>query len=527
MAGPWFVDPENGLTTNNGLSADTPWKLIPGQTNASSQTGYGVVSGDVVNIKNGSTTTLRIIPPATNMTFRGYGLASNVLSLTLPSPRNPANRITRRVAREWGVHEGMWTIDMAAINGSAIGATGNAPGCVFEDVNIQGPSLLGTHSGIEMGTSGSSGALTGFTLRRFRIANQNNRGMSMYMINLLIEWGLIEYTNNDNITLWATTGSTSRNGSVDRIRNVEFREPNRLNATAEVGTDGDFVQTIPVSNAYNATTIIENCTGYKTNTAKQGTVLLCTSSGAKIEVKGLHLYGGGSTQMLVGPLAGSAEYSDIYFEDACPTDLPLFRFDPTGASVAYAMDTGSSLTIRNIIGKGVSRGLYSAVHTGSNDFDGAINIDGVTLVGANEGTLSYASTVSLWSSTSGSTFGDNFQLNMKNVCDQLTGKPHVILPASTANDSRFSIQSNAFLEGEFRIGATSYASLAAFEAAHSAATDNITDDPQLTDAYRPRAGSPLLGAGTHLGYTRDIAGVQRPNPPSIGAFDAATLREPV
>jgi len=36
--------------------------------------------------------------------------------------------------------------------------------------------------------------------------------------------------------------------------------------------------------------------------------------------------------------------------------------------------------------------------------------------------------------------------------------------------------------------------------------------------------SPLLGAGRHLGYRRDINKRQRRNPPAIGANDLATLR---
>lgn len=51
----------------------------------------------------------------------------------------------------------------------------------------------------------------------------------------------------------------------------------------------------------------------------------------------------------------------------------------------------------------------------------------------------------------------------------------------------------------------------------------VTDDPLLTDSYRPRSGSPLIGAGTHLGYVRDLDGKQRPNPPSIGAYDLAKV----
>lgn len=56
-------------------------------------------------------------------------------------------------------------------------------------------------------------------------------------------------------------------------------------------------------------------------------------------------------------------------------------------------------------------------------------------------------------------------------------------------------------------------------------TGSVTADPFLTDDYRPKSGSPLLQAGVHLGYTRDINGKQRPNPPSIGAYDVATMKQ--
>lgn len=59
---------------------------------------------------------------------------------------------------------------------------------------------------------------------------------------------------------------------------------------------------------------------------------------------------------------------------------------------------------------------------------------------------------------------------------------------------------------------------------HTNGANNITTDLLLTADYKPTASSPLLGAGTHLGYTRDIDRKQRPNPPSIGAYDVATLR---
>ena len=57
----------------------------------------------------------------------------------------------------------------------------------------------------------------------------------------------------------------------------------------------------------------------------------------------------------------------------------------------------------------------------------------------------------------------------------------------------------------------------------SAGAHDITADPLLTSNYRPTVSSPLIGAGTHLGYTRDLDKKQRQNPPSIGAYDAATM----
>lgn len=59
----------------------------------------------------------------------------------------------------------------------------------------------------------------------------------------------------------------------------------------------------------------------------------------------------------------------------------------------------------------------------------------------------------------------------------------------------------------------------------SSGANDITADPLLTSTYRPMVGSPLLQAGTFISYaSRDINGVQRPNPPSIGAYDVATMR---
>lgn len=60
----------------------------------------------------------------------------------------------------------------------------------------------------------------------------------------------------------------------------------------------------------------------------------------------------------------------------------------------------------------------------------------------------------------------------------------------------------------------------------AAGTGDKVGDLRLSAGYRPRPGSPLLLAGTHLAPARDRDGKRRPRAPSIGAFDVATLRTP-
>lgn len=52
---------------------------------------------------------------------------------------------------------------------------------------------------------------------------------------------------------------------------------------------------------------------------------------------------------------------------------------------------------------------------------------------------------------------------------------------------------------------------------------DLVSDPLLIER-KPASTSPLIGAGTHIAYCRAANGIQRPNPPSIGAYDSATLR---
>jgi hypothetical protein len=55
-------------------------------------------------------------------------------------------------------------------------------------------------------------------------------------------------------------------------------------------------------------------------------------------------------------------------------------------------------------------------------------------------------------------------------------------------------------------------------------TGSVTDNLILDANGRPMIGSPLIAAGVHLGYSRDLDGRQRNNPPTIGAYEAPISR---
>jgi hypothetical protein len=76
------------------------------------------------------------------------------------------------------------------------------------------------------------------------------------------------------------------------------------------------------------------------------------------------------------------------------------------------------------------------------------------------------------------------------------------------------------------IGSTEYATIPEFQAAHAVSGGNLQQSDYALDpsTYRPLPDSPVIGAGTHLGYVRDMDGKQRPNPPSIGAYDIAKVK---
>jgi hypothetical protein len=513
MAGPWFVDPDNGLTTNNGLSESTPWKLIPGQTDASAQTGYGVVAGDTINIKNGTTTAAQIVLPANSLTYRGYGVAANVLELTLPKG---VGTVVRRVVREAGAHEGMWRIDAAAISAQGPINYTTRTGCVIEDVHVD--NAMATSVAIAIGTSAQS--QVGATLRRSKVSN-SVKAISVFRPDTVIEDVLIDGCDDDGLTIGTTATQSLHDGRFLRGRRLSLLNCGRDTVSAI----GDAIQMTSTSTGWAGTLELSDIYVYKPSAVKQGIMLGLLNGVAKIERFYFDGVSAGSVQ--VG-IAGTGASGALTVKHG----VVRYNNQPDNAFVRLvggALAEGSTITVDNVL---LVCGTYAGLFHwggGGGTVAGKVYVRNCTAIGVADNGLSYRGAVS---GQTTQTLDAAAELVCENNVFVGASPVALRLPTGGLNDARWIFRNNS-VYGAANVGyvgadgfGTAYAAVAAFEAAHDAATDNLDSDPQLTATHRPRAGSPLIGAGTHLGYTRDIDRKQRPNPPSIGAYDTATLRTP-
>lgn len=146
--------------------------------------------------------------------------------------------------------------------------------------------------------------------------------------------------------------------------------------------------------------------------------------------------------------------------------------------------------------------------------DGTI-VEGNTFVGNADATRR----MFLWTSATGAVFKNN--LVIQNNADQDIHSLATTTPDAGAFDfNRYYLLQSAsdVFDG---------AAFASWQSTYTIEADSVASaaDPQLTATYRKKPNSPLLQAGTFISYARrDIDGKQRPNPPSIGADDVATMR---
>lgn len=504
MAGPWYVDPENGLTTNDGLSPGTPWQLIPGQTGATSQTGYAVVAGDIINIKNGTRSSRgRIIFPANNLTYRGYGLAQNTLKLRLPG-KNPRDTIITTVVRVEGQHEGLWTLyEPTETNTILVYSTRN--GCVVEDVEIIAPSST---SPISMGTSTSTAI--GATLKRSRVLSSAFTGITAYTRQITIEDVEIKNIPGDALVIAASSSNSYRAGYPDILRRLSIIEPG-----TDVGLGvGDAIQTEADSSRFESSLYIEGLYIEKSSEVKQALIFTDILGGLTLKQFHIRSVPDGHAQIMFSGIGGNFLIKDGYIKDGCAGNA-VFRYGGL-----MGIETNTQLTIQNIVVDApTNTGFFNlGASTDIATVDGAIYIEHCVMAGVNLQNLSYTAAISTHPGAN-ITIGPNASLTARNNCITTSGAPLFRLPTGDANSPKWVFKNNATTNNTFAIGSTIYTSLTEFEAVHNGASNNINSVELLNSNFRPKLNSNLLSAGMFIRVETDIEKKQRQNPPCIGAYE--------
>lgn len=189
------------------------------------------------------------------------------------------------------------------------------------------------------------------------------------------------------------------------------------------------------------------------------------------------------------------------------------RGNTTSEMIRVGSNGSNGLLLQSMVvdGDGLSA---NGVKGESNMAVGASALLGVTITGC-------LTNFVLWDSTLGSTISIKncaFDNSVAAATSVVSIGPSWTLTAN--NNSYWQNQAGLLT---FLYTANIYATLAAAQGA-GYEVGSIVGDQKLDSTYRPLPASPLISAGTHTTYTRDATGIQRPNPPSIGAYDLPTQR---
>lgn len=502
----YFVDPNLGNDNNDGLSVLSPWKLIPGQTGANS-----VVSGDIINVKNGTVSRNRIIVPANNLTYRGYGIAQNKLRLTLSLG---SKKQTVDVFRSQGSHEGMWTLD-GTNDPASIGVTGyftffTRSGCVLEDCEIIAPQAS---TAVSLGPSNSTAI--GVTMRRCRVVGSAATGITIYSRQAVLEDIQVIDTDDDAITIGATTLNGNRAGYTDTLSRISIVNPGKDIAAFL----GDAIQTLPNSGAFESNLVISNLYVKKDNAVKQAIVFNDGTGTISLSDFFFESSLSGHAQILLSGVKGRIDIKNGRVLNGC-ADNAFIRL---GESNGIALDTNAEINVYNcIVNASKNAGFFTAASPeNAATFDGHIKIYNCLIQGENIQSLSYSGMISVAPGAVLS-IGANAKLTSKNnfLIDSGTN-PVFVFPSGNENSSKWTINNNAILSSSIcaSFGSSIYETVSEFESAHSNASSNLSAINFLFNSQgRLLTDSVYQNAGETTNNTHDQEKNSFSIPPPIGPF---------
>jgi len=513
----YWVDPSNGNDANNGLSPATPWLRIPGQAGANA-----VAAGDIINVRNGTVSYLPISVPASNLTYRGYGLAPNKLVLTQPHHLDPSRTYDITVVREPGVHEGMWVLDVSATSLTGIYIDNPRTNVTIEDVSIIGAEVAAS-SALVLGSNAYTGGSANHVVRRCEVQSSSASGFAAFAAGVTVEFCAVRRCVNNCVTLLVATDDTTRRAGTDIVRYCDLRNPNMNRAGEDVGTFGVNLNTGHIQGVNNSRLIMHSIY-FRKDTLAARTGWLHDFNGGLVMSR-IHITGRGPCGFAHGTIGGDwiirRVYADMFGRDASGISHPLFNYGAaSGTTQTQAIKTGRRMLMTGVVVNGNMSFLWSANNPSNGlAWDGEIIIANCTALARRPRGLSHDGLISMTVGTD--TLGTNFRFRaINNVLDGGGQMPVVRFEDAS---SRFEYTANISPPGsQYFIDPTAYTSIGAFESALTAggatARLNIQEPPQLDGAFRPKMDSVCIGNAILLDHpVTAFDGMPIKAAPDIGA----------
>lgn len=504
----YFVNNLIGSDAGAGTEED-PWFTVPGMTG-----GNAVIAGDIINVRNGTTNSgSRLILPANNLTYRGYGMASNVLVLEIPRWWAPWVLRQVKVVREAGVHEGMWVVDGTGQTSQGILNFSTRTGCVIEDICIT--NSLESSAAVSIGTS--TQANVGATMRRFAVLG-GKQGMAIYRPDTLLEDGIVRDTLDDGIVIGTGLTQSYHAGRFNTLRRLNLID----NGVDETTGIGDPVQLLN-SDGYQGTLKFQQSMVRRNSPVKQGFMMAAVAG--SVEVEAVHWDGEVSGSVQVGiesvQAGGKVTVRRNYWRQVASNGNPYVRL--VDGSNPFA-DGGLIVVEDNVVDAQSHAGLFS-LGPFLQTIAGDVIVRNNTVLGVADNGLSWSAAIG--AQTAG-TLAATCSMTIENNLIAGASPVAIRLPTGGQNNARWVARGNRVhgTQAVAYFGAAGfgqeYGTVAAFQAAHSFASGNSEGDPLTTPEGIPLPGSPLLTQGIDLGYLRDIRGFQSRK--HIGAYGPARLR---
>jgi hypothetical protein len=517
----YFAAPVTGSEANAGTNSDAPKQLMLGQAG---NTFPAAAAGDVMRVQQGELGTVRLVLPANNLRYSGFGGGGEPFTVTVPGT-DPAQLQDKLVSAG-----GLWELAGDAANTGHIACSTRFPNFMqgFDVTDKQASPV------VSVGTSTAAATQVGATFEAFRISDAPLVGLYGTLAKLTLRDAQYLNSGHDAISITPSSNNLGRAGYHDYLWNLDIRYP----GSNSDQLNGDAIELLPTNaGEYLAPVDIRNVYVVKRRSVKQAVNFGDAIAG--ITMNGFHMRGElntvpadiGDIGLMFTRVRGAVRFKRGVIKRA-GLGNPMLRGVGSAASVIGAGDwilaAGATVLAEGILyaptdSSQIPPVFYWGGSGTVSNVAGKVTLRHITVAGVCFSSASYAAVFSAQDNANTVLQAGAGMAVQNCVVLQPTTIPMVWLPAGAANSADYPVENNVFPPGStFKIGATTYATLAEFEAAHSFARGNqllTAVECRLDSNYKPLADSPLKGAGKHLGFVVDIAGRLRNCNPTIGAYE--------